>query len=36
MNVIKPYMPEKGENSDVKITGRKRYKNKIPMLKRLK
>lgn len=36
MNVIKPYMSEKGKNNDVKITGRKRYKNRIPMLKRLK
>lgn len=36
MNITKPYMPAKDKNSDVEITGKKRYKNRTPMLNRLK
>lgn len=36
MNVMKPYMPEKGKNNDVEIIGKKRFENGTPMLKRLK
>lgn len=36
MNIIKTYMTEKGKKSEVEITGKKRYKNRAPMLSRLK
>lgn len=35
MNIINPSTPEKGKNSDVETTGKKRCKNIIPVLKRL-